>query len=62
MKKQSELLRDGWAEQLALAERMLESDSCVGRDADEVQDAINNARDKFNQYRQQSQQAGNGKR
>jgi len=50
--KQCKILQKSWANQLAFAERMLENDGCIGRDANEVQDAINNAREKFNRYRQ----------
>ncbi len=46
-----EQLLEGWRNQLALAERLLEEPGCVGRDADEVKDAIKNAKAKIKQLK-----------
>jgi hypothetical protein len=49
--EQREQLLEGWRNQLALAERLLEEPGCVGRDADEVKDAIKNAKAKIKQLK-----------
>lgn len=54
-----ELAQAAWGEQLAIAEKMFERDSVVGRDAIEVKEAIDSARQNYKKYAELAKEENN---